>query len=107
LIKLHGLKFSTKNNVAQGPRQDFLDRPIVVQSVSGPHHEVRYAGIWPKSEYEPWAVGPLNPQKCQGAYEAISVSHVSSLSPFLTVQEKFFRRFTDALLASMMQDKKL
>jgi hypothetical protein len=107
LIELYGLKFSTKNNVAQGPRHNFLDRPIMVQSISGPHHEVRDAGIRPKSEYESWFVGPLDPQKCQGTDEAISVSHVSSLSPFPTVQEKIFRCFTDALLVAMIQDKKL
>jgi len=89
LIKLNGLKFSTKNNVAQGPRQDFLDRSVVMQSLFGSHHEVWNAGVRSESKYEPWAVGPLNPQKRQGADEAISVSHISSLNPFLPSKKKF------------------
>jgi hypothetical protein len=91
LIKPYGLKFSAKNNVAQGPWQNFLDRPIMVQSVSGPHHEMRDAGIRSESKYEPWAVGSLNPQKRQGANEAISVSHVFLLESFFDCPRKNFQ----------------
>jgi hypothetical protein len=79
----------------------------MVQSVSGPHHEVRNAGVGPKSEHKPRLVSPLNPQKRQGTDEAISVSHVFLLESSLAIQEKIFRCFTDALLVAMIEDKKL
>jgi hypothetical protein len=89
LVKLNSLKFSTKNNVAQGPRQDFLDRSIMVQSFSGSNHEMGNAGVRSESKYEPWVFGPLSPQKRQGTDEAISVSHISSLNHFLPSKKKF------------------